>query len=66
MVTQVHLCQINLKLAQLFLTRFFKFFILVGMATRTLHGMEILKADYPRIIPVKLGEIPPSDFGDVI
>ena len=39
-----------------------KFFLLVAMATRNMHGIKILNnsKDYPRIIPVKFGEIIPS------
>ena len=40
------------------------FFILVAMATRLLHGIEVfeqLERDHQRLVPVKFGEIPPSD-----
>ena len=45
------------------------FLFLVAIATRILHGMEIFELfeeDHLMIIPVKLGEIPPSGLGDVV
>ena len=40
----------------------FKFLLLVVMATRILHGMEIF-GDHPRIIPMKFVDNPPSGLG---
>ena len=48
--------------------RFLKCFLSVAMATRILMERKYettLKGDYPMIVPLKFGDIPPSDQEEV-